>query len=449
LTSSDRTFRLRLLPVGTGLLAAVTLLAAALSQSVPDGLARLDRLVLAGLAGFVSLLLLAASKFDVLVLLTFCLLGFVRTEPAPVDALSVALLLIGFLVGRLSLETLSRTTLLHLTVWGFLMTNLLALWLSDSFDESLRYTTITFYLLAFAYFVRLYLTDRNAVHVVLLGYSISVLLSCVLLGLSYLGAVDQTLFLTERRAAAFFKDPDVFGPFPIMMVLLLLNDVWHPRSRLIPGPRLVKVFCAVLCTVAIVLSFSRAAFINLTVSLAVYLVLNLRELSPKRLGWLLGSAVLGVGAIAGTLSQLGLTEFLWGRASLQPYDTNRFATHARGIDVGLGHLLGIGPGMLERAHSLYIRTFAEYGVFGALFLYSAIALVVARILGCAIRESGTPSGPLASVVGACLVGMLVNSLVIDTLHWRQFWFVWALAWGVADVATRDELPRQLRANAVC
>ena len=75
-------------------------------------------------------------------------------------------------------------------------------------------------------------------------------------------------------------------------------------------------------------------------------------------------------------------------------------------------------------------------------------LVVVRVLVCAIRESGKPSGPLVSVVGACLVGMLVNSLVIDTLHWRQFWFLWALAWGVADVAARDELPRQLRANAV-
>ena len=449
MTSSHRTFGLRLLPVGTGLLAAVTVLAAALSRWVPDGLASLDRFVLASLAGFVSLLLLAASKFDVLVLLTFCLLGFVRTEPAPVDALSVALLPIGFLLGRLSLETLAGATLLHLTVWGFLMTNVLELWPNASFDESLRYTTITFYLLAFAYFVRLYLTDRKAVHVVLLGYSISVLLSCVLLGLGYLGAVDGTLFIQERRAMAFFKDPDVFGPFPIMMVLLLLNDVWHPRSRLIAGPSLVKVLGAVLCTVAIVLSFSRAAIINLIVALVVYLVLNLRELSARRLGWLLGLAVLVVGALEGTLSQLGLTEFLWGRASLQPYDTDRFATHARGIDIGLSHLLGIGPGMLERAHSLYIRTFAEYGVFGALFLCSAIALVVARVLGCAIRESGKPLGPLVSVVGACLVGMLVNSLVIDTLHWRQFWFIWALAWGVADVAARDELPRRLRANAVC
>src|SRR5262249_38632327 len=154
-----------------------------------------------------------------------------------------------------------------------------------------------------------------------------------------------TLFIQERRAMAFFKDPDVFGPFPIMMVLLLLNDVWHPRFRLIPGPYLIKALGDVLCTAAIVLSFSHAAFINLIVSLPVYLDLNLRELSPKRLGWLLGSAVLGLGAIAGTLSQLGLTEFLWGRASLQPYDTDRFATHARGIDVGLGHLFGIGPGM--------------------------------------------------------------------------------------------------------
>jgi len=448
LTSSDRTFGLWLLPVGIGLLAAVTVLTAGLSQWVPDGLARLDRFVLAGLAVFVSLLLLAASKFDVLVLLNFCLLGFVRTEPAPVDAFSLALLLIGFLVGRLSLETLVGAPLLHLAVWGFFMTNVLALGRNASFDESLRYTAITVYLLAFAYFVRLYLTDRKAVHVVLLGYSISVLLTCVLLGLGYLGAVDQTLFVTERRAAAFFKDPDVFGPFPIMMVLLLLNAVWHPRSRLIPGPSLVKVLGAVLCTLAIVLSFSRAAFINLVVSLAVYLVLNLRELSPRRLGWLLGLAVLVVGALAGTLSLLGLTEFLWGRASLQPYDTDRFSTHARGIEIGLSHLLGIGPGMLERAHSLYVRTFAEYGVFGALFLYSAIALVLARVLGCAIRESATPAGPLASVVGACLVGMLVNSLVIDTLHWRQFWFVWALAWGVADLAARDEPPIQFRATAV-
>ena len=32
------------------------------------------------------------------------------------------------------------------------------------------------------------------------------------------------------------------------------------------------------------------------------------------------------------------------------------------------------------------------------------------------------------VIFACLVAMLVNGTVIDTLHWRNFWVLLALAW---------------------
>lgn len=154
-------------------------------------------------------------------------------------------------------------------------------------------------------------------------------------------------------------------------------------------------------------------------ALAVVLVVTLLVLAPA----------LGVpGAVE---------DFIDQRARTQLYDMSRFARQLEGLHAGLSHPLGVGPGMWSSAHSLYVRTFAEHGILGLGTLLFVIVLLLKRTLSTALREAVKPYGLSARVVFACLVGTLANSVVIDTVHWRHFWLLVALAWVLTTAPTGE------------
>ncbi len=422
------------------LLLLATLTAAALASFVPSRIARFDWLLLLAALGFAGLVIAARAHFGALVLFDFCLLGLVRNEPAPVDGLSVALLVVGVGIGHLSLRSLAGSTLLHGLVWTFVLANLVSLALNPSNNAySQRYVLITLYLIGFAYFVRLYLTSVRAARLIVLGYAISVGISIVLVGLGHLG-IGADLFIVDNRARAFFKDPNVLGPSAVLLVLLLLDGLWHPQAALIRVPRLLALLGMVLAIALVMLSFSRAAVGNLLIAVATYVVLNLRGVSAQRFASLLATALIAGAATVLLTRALGLEDFLWSRAGWQSYDEDRFAGHEAGVELALSHLFGIGPGMMSGGHSLYVRSIAEYGIPSALSLFAVIVLPLVSVFRAAIGEDQKPLGFSAKVVAAAFTGLLVNSIVIDTLHWRQFWLVWALAWAVGSAAHSREAP---------
>jgi O-antigen ligase len=105
-------------------------------------------------------------------------------------------------------------------------------------------------------------------------------------------------------------------------------------------------------------------------------------------------------------------------------------------------LFWVGPGVWDNAHSLYARTLAEHGILG---FASILLLILTLVIGTfcqALQETKKPYGLSAKVVLACLVGLVLNSAVIDTIHWRHFWLVLALAWVVSarkDPSLPDDL----------
>jgi hypothetical protein len=84
--------------------------------------------------------------------------------------------------------------------------------------------------------------------------------------------------------------------------------------------------------------------------------------------------------------------------------------------------------MWDNAHSLYARTLAEHGVPGLAALSLFILILLIGTCFRALQEITRPYGLSAKVVAACMAGLALNSAVIDTIHWRHFWLVLALAW---------------------
>jgi ABC-type xylose transport system permease subunit len=137
-------------------------------------------------------------------------------------------------------------------------------------------------------------------------------------------------------------------------------------------------------------------------------------------------------AVAGTLAVTGSVGFLEDRARFQSYDIERFGAQRTGIELAERYPVGIGPGQFEvvvpiSTHSTYVRALAEQGVLGmiviiALFLATFLFAARNAVLG---RDSyGIGSAALL----AAWVGLMINSFVVDTLHWRHLWFVAALIW---------------------
>lgn len=401
--------------------------------------AGLEWLMLGAMIGGWVLLTLARVGFDALVFLCFALLSLVRIEPAPVDGLSMLLLLLGLLYGKLSPKALADSGALHLTLGTFIALNFVALAAAQELGYSVRYLVISLYLIGLAYFIKMYATSFRTMRVLLLGYLASALLSIGLIASDYLGLVPPETFVVQDRAMGFFKDANVHGPFLILMVVFLVDEIVRPQ--MLPRFTLFKIVAALLLIGGVFLSFSRAAWANLIIALGIYLVLNFRLwLQPRRLLTLIAFVVLGTLSLVVLVTQLGLLEFLFWRATpMQSYDTDRFAIQMAGINAGADHPFGVGPGMWFDAHSLYVRTFAEYGILGFVSFFTCMGILFFQTLRSAIQETEKPYGLSAKVMVSCLAGLLFNGFVIDTIHWRHFWVIVGLAWVVA-VAQRRHKP---------
>jgi hypothetical protein len=392
-------------------------------------------LIFVAVVGLGVTVFLSIVKFDFMVLVTFCLLGIVRIEPAPVDGLSMLLLLVGISTGKLSLKALKDSSLIHLALWTFLMVNIASLMGAKMFSDSLRFAMISVYLIAFTYFVKMYVTSFQAMRVVLVGYLVSAAVNTCLVVLGYRGISPFTeLFLQDgARALGAFKDPNVFGPFCIPIIVWLVDESLHPH--ILPGFVSAKIIGVIALTAAVFVSFSRAAWANLALALCVYSLLNIKEglrvrvsSLPKWGGSLLVLAAIGSQVFKPFFSRIDFEEFLAWRLSAHEYDVYRFDRQRAGVEAGLTHLFGVGPGMWESAHSLYARALAEHGVLGLAALSLFILTLLIGTCSQALQEITRPYGLSAKVVAACLAGLVLNSAVIDTIHWRHFWLVLALAW---------------------
>jgi len=394
-------------------------------------------LVLFAVVGLGLALLLSVTRFDFMVFVCFCLLGIVRIEPAPVDGLVIVLLLVGLLTGKLSLKALHESSFVHLMLWIFLVANFASLAATRTFSDSLRFLMTTVYLIVFAYFVKMYVTSFQAMRRLMVGYLASAAINTLFIVLGYLGISPFfELFLQSGvRAVGAFKDPNVFGPFCVPMILLLIDEILYPR--ILPRFFLAKVLGVVALTAAVFLSFSRAAWANLALAVAIYSLLNVNQVFRIELGNLLtGGTTLLLVTIGGLqvfeplLGRMGLKEFLAWRTSSHGYDTYRFDRQKEGIEAGLTHLFGVGPGTWDNAHSLYVRTFAEHGILGLASILVLILVLIMSTFRRALDEVSKPYGLSAKVILACLVGLALNSVVIDTIHWRHLWLILALAWAV-------------------
>ena len=358
----------------------------------------------------------------------------VLIEPAPTDLLVVLLLPLVLLIREGSLPR--RITAPSVFLWLFLMGNVLSIVNAVDPLHALIYATITGYLVLLWMLVVAYIAKHgdSAVRLLWNGYLTAATLAVAVTVVAYFIDVPWREIVVYRgyRGKALFKDANVFGPFLVPAVLYCMLQ--SSRSARPKGQAYLVL--AGFLTGGVILSFSRGAWLNLLAS-ATMLLCGMawfdgrKGRAPLRVA--LG-VVLAVGALPFVLSVTGTREFFSQRAALQEYDAVRFTAQRQAMTTVFREPLGLGPGqanevLIQNPHNAYLHVAAENGWVGAIGFICLIVLTLHRTFKGAVQNR-EPLQDYFLVIGAALFGVLLNSMVIDSLHWRHLWLLLAIPWGL-------------------
>ncbi len=394
----------------------------------------------AGVA-FLGVVGLAVARFDAAVLIAFCLLGIVLVEPAPVDLVLVVVVAVALATGRFHprVPPIALAALVAL-----LALNLLSAVEVVDAGRAALFVATTAYLVVFALWLSGYVSTIENARIVAGGYLAAAASSALIGTIALLAALPgRDLLIGDDRVQAFFQDPNVFGPFLVPIALILVEDLLTPR--LFALRRVLKAALVLLLVLGVVFSFSRGAWVNLALGLAVVLaVIALRRGGGRKAMLAIVLALVLAVSVTGILAATGSEGFLLERARIQSYDASRFSAQAVGIDSAERYPFGLGPGQFERyaslsAHSTYVRVAGEQGLPGLLALVVLLTSTLIAALANALAGRETYGIGSAALLGAWC-GILVNSVVVDTLHWRHAWMVMALIW-VGWARGRQPRPR--------
>jgi hypothetical protein len=373
---------------------------------------------------------------------------YVVVEPAPTDLLFVAVFFC-FIGGGLKVSFAVLPMLLFLIFYN--LGGLVGLVVVFSDADARMFMVTSIYMAAAALFLSFYVTqdtDRR-MELIRSGLYVGGFLAAVFGIMDYF-AVPGIPQVLPGRAAGLFKDPNVFSTFLIYPAILMLQSLLLGTTK---RPHLlVPVFLTLLT--GLFLSFSRGAWINFLgaaallafISFAVNPYGNLR--SRMLLIGIAGLIIAFIG-LSGLLSNEQVREMFTQRFSLvQSYDageTGRFGNQLRSLPHLIVSPLGLGPLQFENyygqaPHNVFLNGFASYGWLGGI---SYLLLIVATLAaGAKAAFTRSPLQNHAIAVFCPLAATIFQGIQIDTDHWRHFYWMLGIMWGIyaatlASAGTRN------------
>ena len=417
---------------GAGLLGATAaglLLAAGLALVLSRYPPTLRLAAVAGIA-LLAVLALALARQEAAVALGVALLGVVLVEPAPADLVFFVVIAVALATGRLRIHRAPAAAVG--IVGAFLALNLVSAVEVVDFERASSFFATTAYVAVLGLWLAGWVTNRRRARIIAGAYVFAAAASAALGVLAlFLPLPGRDLMVFEDRVQAFFKDPNVFGPFLVPAALILVEELLTPR--LFRFHRGLKGLLLLLLVLGVIFSFSRGAWGNLALGIGVVLVvMALRRGGGRKVVLALALGLVATVLVAGAVTVTGTEGFLVDRARVQSYDSDRFSAQLAGLEPAQRYPFGVGPGQFElvapiSAHSTYVRVFAEQGLPGITAFLALLIFTLGAAFANALAGRDTYGIGSAALLGAWC-GLLVNSFVIDTLHWRHLWVVAALIW---------------------
>jgi hypothetical protein len=366
-------------------------------------------------------------------------------EPSPYEVAVVSMIAFYSATGlRLRIVFLPLIALLFLLNIGY---SICAAYLMDQV-EIVSWIFTSWYMTISAIFFAMILADDTVARIDALrrGLLAAAMVASLagLVGYFHLVPGRPEIFTLYGRAAGTFKDPNVLGAFLILPALFALqsvvSDPFAKASR--------SVVALGTISLVVLLSFSRAAWGQLVFASAFLLVLMfLTSPSAAQRRRLVTVAVVSIAVAAVALVVLlsfdSIGNLFKERAALeQSYDAGRFGRFGRyflGFDMALDLPFGIGPLQFnkyfpEDTHNSYLNAFMSGGWLSGICYPALIFPTVA--LGFRHIFVRVPWQRAYLAVFAAFLGTVGESFIIDTDHWRHFWMMLGLMWGMFAAAAK-------------
>jgi len=364
--------------------------------------------------------------------------AFVFMEPSPYEVASL-LAIVVFVATGLSLRPALMPLVLLLIIYniGFSIAVIPFLHLA----KPVIWVLVSWYMAATAVLFAAALTTNTAQRLDLLarGCVVAAVIASLVGVLAYFRVLPfSDLFLRYDRARGTFNDPNVLGAFLIFPALLALQRVFSGR----PAEALRAVLVLAIVMMALLLSFSRAAWGQFAVTVALLMILMvITSRSRNERLRIVAIGVVGMFAlallVAALLSLDQVGDLFKERASLeQSYDTGHFGRFGRyllGLSLALDQPYGVGPlqfGTIfpEDPHNSYLNAFMSGGWISGICY--PVLVVVTLVVGLRFVAVRTPWQQTYLAVFCAYVGVIGESVIIDTEHWRHYYLLLGLLWGL-------------------
>jgi hypothetical protein len=374
-------------------------------------------------------------------------------EPAPHDGLMMVLL-VTCVGARVGFDRKLIPLLLLLVLW--LVGGLMSLLQVGDQTKAIQYAGTSIYLGIAAVMFACLFCDGNLVRLAILrrGYILAALNATAAGYIGFFHLVPGAgIFLDNDRVSATFKDPNVYGPF------LIFPIVWLLVSQLVRGIRLLDVAVLMILLGGLLLSFSRGAWTHFVISTTIGIAIVLAVTPDPRMRarivvlGLLGATVVALLLVA-LASINSVHDMIIDRAkAIQPYDVGpggRFWLQLQALGAILDNPNGLGPFEFDRIfglqqHNVYMQGFLVYGWLGGAAYLALVAITL--VLGLLPVSVPTPWQYYLITAYAVFAGEAFEGLIVDTDHWRHFFLVLGMVWGLA-AATINFRRRQARAPDV-
>lgn len=363
-------------------------------------------------------------------------------EPSPHDFMMLVLA-VACLAARVTMDRTTALLFMLLLLWD--VAGLFGLLNALNNEKAVQYTATSFYL-SFATLIFAWIFARDPMPrlaAMRAGYILSALLGATLGTLGYFHAVPGSdMFELYGRAMGLFKDPNVYAPYLIWPILFVIARAMTQRVTF----RDIAIL-AVLVP-GFFLSFSRGAWMHFAASeLIVMIVLLMTAPTPRHRMRLIGFGALGIALIAiavvALLSLSSVRNMFFERAqAIQSYDVGqggRFVLQELAIGSLFDYPFGMGPFEFARIyglqqHNVYLQAFLVYSWAGGL---AYVMLVVATlVVGFRNLFVTSPWQLYLITAYATFVGVAGEGFIIDTDHWRHFFLLMGMVWGLSAASKR-------------
>ena len=367
--------------------------------------------------------------------------AIVFTEPSAYELSFVVVLSLSLFTGAFAFQ---RATLGLMVLWIVFIPFALIGAFQSTFtplSDALIFQIVTIFLLFTSFWVANYVAERpqERMRIIVRAYTVSAVFSALIGTLGYLGLIPGHELLTRYgRAKALFNDPNVFAPF------LILPSMYALQRVLLGSPKRATWAAGIVMVIAIGVfaSFSRAAWGHFAASAFIVYVLCFtfvaHALEKARMMMIALGGVLVLTVVLGGMLSLPQVQRLFEvRTQAQNYDegeTGRFGRQGYAFELALQNPLGIGPlefrnlRIKEEPHNSYVNVLHVYGWGGGLTFIALILITLWRGMSFVIRPS--PNRLLLIPLIGTFIPLSIEAAIIDLDHWRHFFLVAGLIWGV-------------------